>query len=473
MPRSSISFALNGKIVQLSGEKVFAPLSDNLRYVLGKTGTKVVCAEGDCGACTVMVSRPISGSQEFRSMNSCIASTGLLDGCHVWTVEGLSQNGNLTEVQDSMVRNCGGQCGFCTPGFVMAITHMYETKNKVSTQTVKNHLTGNLCRCTGYSPIVKAALDVDLSKHKRMQEFAFNQKLFTELANICNQTVLIQTEHRDFFAPTTMQEALTYLDQNANVQIFSGATDLGVQINKGKFSGNRWMSLHLIPDLYKKSMTDSQIEIHAKVSLWDFQKLVLEKIPAADKFLNIFASPQIKHTGTLIGNLANGSPIGDTLPLLIALDASLKIRSLKGLRTVKLADFYKGYKKKDLENHELIESVVFQIPHTDEKLGFYKVSQRRDLDISCVNAGFRMRFKNDRIEQAVIAYGGVGPTVLRLKNVENSMVGHPLNRTTADHFKTEIEKAITPQSDVRGTVEFRKLIAVNLFEKFLRQEGLV
>jgi xanthine dehydrogenase small subunit len=468
MHRDFIELTLNGKTLRLTGESVFQPLSSVLRYERWLTGTKVVCAEGDCGACTVMVSRwnPLTRKHaRYVGVNSCIATTFLLDGASLVTVEGLKEkNGTPCEVQNSMVRNFGGQCGFCTPGFVMAITDLYESKDNPGEKTVKNYLTGNLCRCTGYEPIVKAALDVDVRKHKRVRERypAVNRPPDDE-------AVLIESDGKVFFAPLEVIEACRFKAENPGTMIFSGATDLGVRFNKGHIRPSRFLSLNLIPELQEASFDGDEFKIGARVVLADFLRLVEKEIPQVARFLNIFASPQIKNSATLIGNLANASPIADTTPVLMALDAQLDLAGATGTRTVALKDFYLGYKKLDLQADELITHVRFKRPQPGTVLGNYKISQRRDLDISCVNASFCFEMHGETVVAARISLGGVAPTTVRLLALEKTLTGRIPSRELLTDGKKAIAQMIQPISDARGTARFRTLMAQNLFEKYLTE----
>lgn len=466
--RSSISFYLNGVKKEVKGQDVFLPLSSFLRYESRLTGTKVVCAEGDCGACTVMVAKwnPVESREQYFSINSCIAMTFSMDGANLVTVEGLSVNDQLSEVQCSMMRNFGGQCGFCTPGFVMSITNMHEHKDKPDMQNAKNYLTGNLCRCTGYAPILNAALDVDAAQHVKVKK----QYPPVDMSEQMNESVLIQGESCEYYAPATLAEASEYKEKHSDVIVFSGSTDLGVQMNKGHLQPKRIMSLHLIKELYACEAQGTEIKIGARVTLSETQELIEEYIPSKDRFLHIFASPQIKNAATLVGNVANASPIADTTPVLMALDAEVDIYGKMGRRSVALKNFYLGYKKLDLKKDEIITHIRFKIPTPHHKIHNYKVSQRRDLDISTVNASFNFTMNGSQIESARIALGGVAATTIRLSEVENKIKGLEINKKNVDDIKQLISAAINPLSDVRGTAEYRKLLAANLFEKFAKEQ---
>lgn len=461
--RNFIQFWLNGEKKEVSGEQALMTLSSYLRYERQLTGTKVVCAEGDCGACSVMVARnPLSARRDYFAINSCIAMTFAMDGCHIVTVEGLSQNGQLSEVQSSMVRNFGGQCGFCTPGFVMAITNLHEHKQNPTEQNVKNYLTGNLCRCTGYAPIIKAALDVNPEKHQKICErFPLHN-----FSNMLNESVQIRHEGVEFFAPLTLAEAVQYKKQNPSATIFSGSTDLGVQYNKGHIRPQKIMSLHLVPELYENRISGDEVFVGARVTLNELEDLVSDNIPALSEFLHIFASPQIKQSATLVGNLANASPIADTTPVMLALDAVVHVQGASGERKIFLDELYLSYKKLSLTSDEIIKGVSFKIPESKAKFKNFKVSQRRDLDISTVNASFNFKLEGAVVQDLRIAYGGVAPTTVRLKKVEDSLRGKTLTPDLIAEAKKDIVNSVNPISDVRAGADFRRLVVGNLFQKF-------
>lgn len=462
--RQSVTFSINGVETKVSGDALFQPVSSFLRYQSRLTGTKVVCAEGDCGACTVMLAKwnPDAQKIQYQSVNSCIAMTFAMDGASLVTVEGLASEKGLCEIQDSMVRNFGAQCGFCTPGFVMAIAGLHEHATDITEQKVKNYLTGNLCRCTGYSPIVQAALDVDRKKHISLQtQYPPTPRNFAAMA----EPIHVMGSEIEFFAPVTLAEACAF-KAKGDVVIFSGGTDLGVIFNKGHLRPKRILSLHLLHEQYQSSYHGGKIKIGAGVTLRQLQDLTEESVPALARFLNIFASPQIKNSATVVGNLANASPIADVTPPLMALDAQLEIAGTNGRRLVPLAQFYLGYKKMDLALDEIITAVIFDVPAKESYFENYKVSQRRDLDISTVNASFRLQVDGGKITLARVVLGGVAATTVRLMEIEKQLLGQPLDQSTLRRTQSALLTSIQPISDVRGSAEYRSLVSANLFQKF-------
>lgn len=350
----------------------------------------------------------------------------------------------------------------------MSLANMFEHKCEPSEQNIKNYLTGNLCRCTGYQPIINAAKGVQADRLKRVSELYPVNEVKGRLKQECKSSLYIETGSRRFFAPVTLAEALEFKKSHPGVRIFSGATDLGVQINKGKDPGPMQMSLHLVDELYALSEKEGSIEVGARVTLDQLQDFIEDKIPELAKFLNIFASPQIKNSATLVGNLANGSPIADTTPALMVLDAQVELASVLGVRSISVAEFFKGYKEFHVHPDELITRI--RIPAvTYKKMGLYKISQRRDLDISCVNAAFLVQSRSGQIQSLKIAFGGVAATPLRLKALESEIPNQRISNKLIDEIQSKIEASVQPLSDVRGSSEFRKKMAGQLWRKFAQE----
>jgi xanthine dehydrogenase small subunit len=447
--RDHILFHVNGSEHQVRAGEVFTTLSNYLRYGLCATGTKVVCEEGDCGACTVLVRR--AANEEYRPINSCIQALHQLDGMSIVTVEGLRDGENLSVVQEAMVACHGAQCGYCTPGFVVAMTALYEKNDRVDEKQVRDGLTGNLCRCTGYEPIIKAALAVDGASAAKMRD---------RYPDLPKAGDAVQTDR--FFAPSTLDDAITWKRDHPGCTIVQGGTDVGVWVNKRAFSAPAVLSLSKLRELDELREENGVIVAGTNVTLAAFERFIERRIPELFHILNIFGAPQIKNAGTLIGNIANGSPIGDTLPYLIVADAELELNG--GTRRVVISDFYKGYKQFDLGSDELITRV--RIPIIRDTLKLYKVSRRRDLDISAFTAAFRLVMNDGAIESSRIAYGGVGPLVLRLPKTEAFLAG---KRPSLDLFTEAGAIArgeVAPITDVRGSKEYRLQLAENILSRF-------
>jgi len=443
--RDHIRLLINGREQIVRGREVFTTLSNYLRYDYGATGTKIVCEEGDCGACTVLIR--YARDEDFLPINSCIQSLFQLDGASVVTVEGLKDNGRLTPVQESMVACHGAQCGYCTPGFIMAMSALFEKCERVDEKQTREGLVGNLCRCTGYEPIIKAALQVESPA-----------KLRDRYAEVLDARDSVRIDN--FFAPATLAEAIAFKKEH-NATIVQGGTDVGVWINKRNYRAPAMLSLAKIESLKELREEDGAIVAGANVTLSQLESFVRDRIPELYKILAIFGSPQIKNAGTLAGNIANGSPIGDTLPYLLVADASLEING--GERTVAINSFYRGYKQFDLAPGEIITRV--RVPIVRDTLRLYKVSRRRDLDISAFTAAIRLSTVDSHIAKAWIAYGGVAPTVIRLPRTEEFLAGKAISVDVFKHAGRIARDEVKPISDVRGSAEYRAQLAENIMVK--------
>ena len=471
--RHQVIFYLNDQRFEIGDEKCFWPLSDFLRYERGLVGTKVVCAEGDCGACTIL-SAPAheikSGRLIFKSVNSCILPVFALDGCHVVTVEGLKKKEELHAVQKSMLENFAAQCGYCTPGFVCAVASLVEDsslqKKPITEKRVKNYLTGNLCRCTGYDPIIKSCLALDMSKTETLQSRYHDPKKIRDLQKVVAAPLEIAFPTQKLFMPSTLKQALLLKKKYPTARILAGATDVGVWINKGKAHYEQVISLQNISSLWKIKKSGKSLEIGARVTLASLQKAVEKSFPEFDRMLNIFASPQIKNSGTLVGNVVNASPIADTIPFLMVSGALVEVQSAQKKRLIPIENFYLGYKKLDLKPTELVTSIRLPLGKSGDISKLYKVSLRKDLDISAVTMAAFVRLRGNKISEARLAFGGVGPTVLRMSELEKSWLGLTFEKSLLDEAAEKIGQYVTPLSDVRGSKEYRLLLCRNLLRKF-------
>lgn len=465
--RDYIVLIINKQRHEIPGSQAFLMLADYLRSIKGLCGTKVVCAEGDCGACTVLCYRPeLQASADFMPINACIALVAQLDGAHIITVEGLKVDNQLSQVQEAAVKAHASQCGFCTPGFVMAITSLCEKNRKSLTeQDIKNNLTGNLCRCTGYQTIIKAAQDIKIGS------VSLNNFLGQETHDL--GSVCVTHNSQVFFAPTDLTQAKDWLKSNAPAQIFGSATDLGVGINKGKISLSRALSLHHIKELYAIEHKDQIIHVGARVLLSELRDFLQCLVPEFARFLNIFASPQIKNMATLIGNVANASPIADTPPFLMVSDAQIHMLSHRGSREVYINNFYIGYKSLDLAPDEIITHISFKLPTKSDFLRLYKISQRRDLDISTVNAAFCCDLDSSQekpvIGKARIALGGVAERVVRAVKTESFLTNKILSEKIIDEASKIIQLEINPLDDLRGSKSYRRVLIDTIMRRYFQE----
>jgi len=496
--RDHLVLWVNGVRREVRGGDAFLNLSDWLRGRLGLVGTKIMCAEGDCGACTVLVAEPAeSGHLRWLPIDSCIRFLFQLDGCHVVTVEGLAHDGDLAPVQQAMVECHGSQCGFCTPGFVMALAGGCAAKSRGEPLDWRKELSGNLCRCTGYVSIFEAASQAE-------SEASWIAERFNDVSWAVEGTRLRRDSldvHGDLdgvamraTCPATVAEALA-ARREPEARVVAGATDLGVLWNKRKLRPRHWLDLSRVADLRGISIVEAGQaprltalglpEEHAGVgpcdreatlvagplATWtDMLAVCSERCGEAVAVLEAFGGPQIRHVGTLGGNIVNGSPIADSLPLLFAMEATLDLASAKGTRSVPIEAFYKGYKQLDLASDELLVRVRMPLPAPGDILRLAKVSRRRDLDISTFTSAIHLRRDGDLIAAIRIAFGGVGPTVVRMRRTEAAVAGQPFTEETFRRAGDVAAGEIRPLTDVRGSSDYRFQLARNVLLKFFHEQ---
>lgn len=483
--RKEIIFYINGVQHQVQAQHASMMLAEYLRYEKNLVGTKIVCAEGDCGACTVLRYFPLAQKsfidQHYLSINSCITTVAQLDGSNLITIEGLQKDDELHSAQSSMMNFHASQCGFCTPGFVMALAALVEEKtnkkqNSISESEAKNALTGNLCRCTGYESIIKAATHTELSQAQSLKARYNSKKCEEDLLEISAIPVLLESDDFTFYAPTSLQDALQYFSQNPGCKIIAAGTDLGVLHNKRKIKLKKLLSLHLIPELYSITFNQNIIHLGARVTLNEFRHFMKNKIPEVAKFFDIFASPQIKNMATIIGNIANASPIGDSAPVLLALDAQVEIKSLGNSRVIPLADFFIDYKKTKLLPHELISGIHFKLPHENHSFKLYKSSIRKDLDISAINFAISINWtdvEKSNIDDIKIAVGGVAATPIRLSQTETYIKKTALSRNNLDQALQVFHSEFKPISDLRASSAYRRILVEHHFIRALAEVGVL
>jgi xanthine dehydrogenase small subunit len=485
--RDYILLYVNGKEHRVRDENAFLPLSDYLRYELGACGTKVVCAEGDCGACSVLIGKLSGNELRYKTLNGCIQYMFQLDCSHVITVEGLADNGILNPVQQTMVDCHGAQCGYCTPGFVVALSGLFEECKEckpVSRADIKEALTGNLCRCTGYESIIKAGLSAKADAFTSFNDKYPQAPMVAAFKKHGSEPVRVESKKCVVFNPLDVQSAVEFKRNHEGTLVICGGTDVGVNMNKRGLEAQYLMCITNMRGLDQIEIVGDQLIIGGKVRLRELEKFVRELIPEFYKILWTFGSVQIREAGTIAGNIANGSPIADTLPFLFVMEADVEVMGVHGTRRIPICSLYQGYKKLDMSSDELITRVFIPMPKKEELLKLYKVSRREHLDISSFAAAIRIATKNGgntngatevssrkdagavRISSAQIAYAGVGPTVMRLEKTESFLQGREFTHETFVQAGRIARDEITPISDVRGAKDFRLQLAENILLKF-------
>lgn len=479
---SHITTKINDQRLEISSEKAFMPLGAFLRNEEMLTGTKIVCAEGDCGACTVLIAKSvgIDGKLEFIPVNSCILPLYLINGAQVVTVEGIGKNQgmnvDLHQVQEKMIDCNGAQCGYCTPGFICAMAGAVEKIKSagdiITEKKAKNYLTGNLCRCTGYQPIINAMVGVDLNKTELLKDRYHNVDWLSEMKSIRTRSVEMTFSNKSIFIPAKLSEALLAKKADQDIKIVAGSTDLGVVVNKGKMATPKTMALYHIDELRKISHDNQFITVGSTVTLTEFEEYVESHFPEMSRKLHIFASPQIKNQATLVGNVVNASPIADTIPFLMVSDALVELQSTSGLREVVMKDFYTGYKKLNMNADEIVVRIKIPVLAKNEVSKLYKVSMRKDLDISAVTFAARVVFDGKKMTSVKIALGGVAATVIRLFDIEAKLLNQDFSEDLFAASGDSLDQYIKPLSDLRASSEYRMLVARNYFKKFAKEISL-
>ncbi len=464
--RDYLVIYVNGFRQVIRGDAVFQPLSTWLRESLGLYGTKVVCAEGDCGSCSVLIGRPGAANLDYQTACSCIQYLFQLDATHVVTIEGLATQQGLNPIQSAMVRHHGAQCGFCTPGFIVAMYAMLDDHRAVSAEGMRRGLVGNLCRCTGYDPILRAGLSVDPASVTPLNALHHSAARIDELTRAESEPVRIETQGRLAYKPTSLADAVAFLAAYPQCTLIAGGTDLCVQANKGQRKFEVVLSTRALSELRSLHADDNALHVGSSVTLAELEEVCLRVLPEYGRMLARFGSPPIRHAATLGGNIANGSPIGDSMPALFVLNAEIELLGSNGARWVNMNDFYTGYRRTVMTRSELLTRVRVPLPRAGEAFRVYKVSRRRDLDISAFTAAFWLRTSGDRIDEIRIAFGGVAPVIRRLTRTEDLLRGASPSREVIQVAAKSARDEVAPISDVRGSADYRRQLSENILWKF-------
>jgi xanthine dehydrogenase small subunit len=388
-----------------------------------------------------------------------------LDRTHIVTIEGLKLNGELNGVQQAMVECHGAQCGFCTPGFVVAMCSMFDRKPPSCAQDVKDALTGNLCRCTGYESIINSALAVDAQKVAKIADLYPSAEMLKEFKSLKQESAELKSDEHLLIVPATLEDALKSKATHPDAVPVAGGTDVCVYWNKRRTEPQTLMSLANVEELRELKNDGKVMSVGARVTLAELEEAFQTAVPELANILWLFGSPQIRNAGTLAGNIANGSPIADSLPFLFVMGAEIELASSTGTRKVNINNFYQGYKKLDMRPDELISRIHIPLPAKGESVKLYKVSKRKHLDISAFTAAVRFTREGDALKNVAIAYGGVAATILRLPKTEAFLEGKALTLDNMAEAGRIARTEITPLSDVRGSSDFRLTLAENILQK--------
>ena len=481
---NTVRFVLDGQIVEAQGKRRTTTVLDYLREQLQRTGTKEGCAEGDCGACVVMVGELNAAGTgvDYVATNACIQLLPSLDGKSVKTVESLKKaDGTLHPVQEEMVKCHGSQCGFCTPGIVMSLVNMVQTNAQPSRLEITDALSGNLCRCTGYAPIIDAATKACEKKAALKIDDSADIDLLKEIkrpstptmsldGEIIVQPVVRTKKGNEFVSPSTLSEVADYLVKHPTTTLLAGSTEIGLQVNKQFSRPDHIMYLGNVKELRQIGETDKAWRIGAAVSLTQVETLVAKAYPDFAEVLRRFGSPPIRSTATLAGNIANGSPIGDTMPCLMALGATLVLRRGDKSRRVSLDNFYTGMKKNVLEAGEFIEAIELPKPVSGQAFRAHKISKRFEQDISATCAAITYSLKAGKLSGVKLAYNGLAPSPCRAPKLEAVLEGKAPSDVKAADLDAAITASFTARDGLRATWAYRALVARNLVLEFIEEQ---
>ena len=466
MLSSKIEFVLNNKLVSIKDLDTNTTVLNYLRNEKNLTGTKEGCASGDCGACTAVIGELKENKIEYRSINTCITFLYTLNGKQLVTVENLG-NGSLHPVQKAMIESDGSQCGFCTPGIVMSMYCMYENKVKPTNENIDKYLSGNLCRCTGYVPI-KNSIKNMYSYNKNNS----NQKnIITLLKKIKRNDIMIENNESRFFVHYNLKGLIKDYQKNKNSYLLVGGTDLALEVTKKRNNLRNIFYIGANKELNFINIKSKNIHIGSATPISDIMP-ELEKIyPTFSKMFERYGSEQIRNSASLGGNLGSASPIGDSIPVLIALNSQIVIQGKKQ-KTMSLDDYFIGYRKTKLKKSEFIKEIIIPI-NKENILRCYKISKRIDDDISSVFMAINANIKNNTFKSIKIVCGGMAEIPKIAKLTQKYLLNRKFNSENINVAKNIIAQEFNPIDDMRASKEYRKKISQNLLERFLHEQNQI
>ena len=462
-----IRFIKGGVLHTLHDVPADRTLLEVLREDLHQTGTKEGCGEGDCGACTVVLGQMQGGKLQTYAVNSCIKLAHSVEGMALWSVEDLSPaNGRLHPAQEALLQCHGSQCGFCTPGFVMSMTALCEQAGDkpITRESAQQALSGNLCRCTGYRPILEAACRMQSLPPMPLATAALRQQL----------KALAQSAEPDsaYLAPTALADLLALRQAHPDAQLVAGCTDVGLWVSKQHHQFARVLDTTRVAELRQVDRYPHHIAIGAAVSLHDAFAALVKDRPQLQSFADRFAGLPVRNAGTLGGNVANGSPIGDSMPLLIALGSNIVLASTRGYREIPLEALYTGYRQNCMAGDEVLAYIKVPRPQRGELARVYKISKRTEDDISAVCLALQLHIQGGKVTRASIGAGGVAATPARAHATQAALRGQPWNEVTVRAAMDTLRAEFSPISDMRASGAYRRQVLGNLLWRFwLESQG--
>jgi xanthine dehydrogenase small subunit len=468
--RETVRFLLGDELVEIAACDPTRTVLDWLRLNRRRTGSKEGCAEGDCGACSVVVGRLDGGRLRYEAINACIRFLPTLDGCHILTVEHLrSSDGKLHPVQQALVDCHGSQCGFCTPGFVMSLFALWLNEPAPSTARIEEALAGNLCRCTGYEPIVAAGRRMGGAEHAQDRFVRAMSAVAKRLKSLADaETIAVGEGERRFYAPATVEALAELVGAHPKATLVAGATDVGLWVTKAMRRLDPVIYLGRIEALRAIDDEGEHLRIGATANLVEVRQALARISPQLDEMMRRFGGEQVRNAGTIGGNIANGSPIGDLPPALIALRATLVLRRDSERRELPLEAFFLDYRRQDRRAGEFVEAVL--VPKLPENALFHvsKISKRFDEDISAVCGAFYLsRDATGRVVEARLAYGGMAGIPKRAEAAEAALLGRNWDEAAVAAASAALAQDFTPLTDMRASAGYRLKVAGNLLRRFL------
>jgi xanthine dehydrogenase small subunit len=469
--RNHILFLLGNERQEIRDIDPTMTVLDWLRLARRMNGTKEGCAEGDCGACTVVIGRPDGNRVSYEPVNACIRFMPTLDGCHVLTVEHLRRpDGRLHPVQQAMVECHGSQCGFCTPGFVMSLLALYLNEERPDNDRIRDALAGNLCRCTGYAPIIAAAKRMfalkDEAENPSPLPLSVEANELVRLGETASDTIVLAFGERRFIAPATSDALATILLETPQAVIVAGATDVGLWVTKQLRVLGDVVYIGRIQEMRRITETPEAIAIGAGATFEDALPILGRHYPDLGELIRRVGGWQVRTVGTIGGNIANGSPIGDSPPALIAIGATLVLRRGKERRSLPLEDYFIDYGKQDRRPGEFIETILVPKPRQGIDFRAYKISKRFDQDISALCGAFLIERTDGVVTAARIAFGGMAGTPKRAQLAETALIGQPWTAATITAAMDALCQDFQPLTDWRASARYRTKVAANLLMKF-------